>query len=136
MYGNMLLRLSKVIRHTFTLSGVFSDAQFFPSTARSSNTSDIWIGAINRAVGDEYMEGSIDDIGIWNRALTQQEVSRSISAASSPCTVSSRPRRRHYQLLRHGYNCLTLVQAMGVLTYGQQERQHRPLIWTLQECIR
>ena len=59
----------------FYLNGVFSDAQFFPSTARSSNTSDVLIGAINRAVGDEYMEGSIDDIGIWNRALTQQEVS-------------------------------------------------------------
>ena len=32
-----------------------------------------WIG-VRRGAGDRFFQGSIDDIGIWNRALTEEEI--------------------------------------------------------------
>jgi uncharacterized protein (TIGR02145 family) len=55
-------------------NGLLTHTQYFPSTFRSNNVSDLLIGSCNRAQGDEYMNGKLDDIGIWNRALTQQEI--------------------------------------------------------------
>lgn len=49
-------------------------SNYFSPSLRASNTSDMLIGSINRASGDEYMNGALDEIGIWNRALTQQEI--------------------------------------------------------------
>ena len=56
------------------MNGILSHAAFFSNSYRSPNSSDLLIGSINRAYGDEYMNGQLDDIGIWNRALTQQEI--------------------------------------------------------------
>ena len=41
---------------------------------RGSNSDDMLIGMPNREEGAEVMEGKIDDIGIWSRALTEEEI--------------------------------------------------------------
>ena len=49
-------------------------SSYSSSAQRATNTNDMLIGSINRATGDEYMNGDLDDIGIWNRALTPAEI--------------------------------------------------------------
>lgn len=48
--------------------------QYFSSALRASNSEDLLFGSTNRGPALECMNGKLDDIGIWNRALTQQEI--------------------------------------------------------------
>ncbi|MFO0495455.1 MAG: LamG-like jellyroll fold domain-containing protein [Flavobacteriia bacterium] len=55
-------------------------------TQMISNTKEIEVGRRSYlTVTDEFMNGKIDDIGIWNRALTQQE----ITALYQGCAVTA-----------------------------------------------
>jgi len=56
------------------INGLLSHTDYFPASYRMGNSSDLLIGSINRAYGDEYMNGKLDDIRIYNRALTQEEI--------------------------------------------------------------
>jgi len=56
------------------LDGSIISNQYFSSTLRASNTEDLLFGSTNRGPALECMNGKLDDIGIWNRALTQQEI--------------------------------------------------------------
>ena len=58
----------------FYLNGADYYTTYFSSALRSGNNSDVLIGTVNREFGAEWMNGSLDDIGIWNRALTADEV--------------------------------------------------------------
>ncbi len=59
----------------FFINGAFFDSIPFQNSQRIPNSNDLIIGSINRAYGDEYMNGQLDDIAIYNRALTQEEIS-------------------------------------------------------------
>jgi hypothetical protein len=56
---------------TFYRNGVFQGTTNNTHTNVSQACLPIWIG---RGVGGNYFNGSLDDIGIWNRALTPSEV--------------------------------------------------------------
>ena len=43
------------------------------NVSSNGGPSHTWIGA-RRGAGDRFFHGSIDDIGIWNRALTEEEI--------------------------------------------------------------
>jgi hypothetical protein len=58
----------------FYINGQLIFSENISSTLRASNTSDLLIGSVNRELGAEWMNGKLDDIGIWNRTLTQQEI--------------------------------------------------------------
>lgn len=70
------------------LNTVLIDKQLLPNSARSSNTSDLLIGSVNRG-GAEWMNGKLDDIGIWNRALTLAEIQSLYFACND--TLSQNP---------------------------------------------
>ena len=56
------------------LNNTLINDDYFPNSNRAANLSDLLIGSVNRELGAEWMNGVLDDIGIWNRALTQQEI--------------------------------------------------------------
>jgi hypothetical protein len=56
------------------LNNVLISSKFFSSLNRGFNNSDILIGSVNREIGAEWMNGSLDDIRIYNRALSASEV--------------------------------------------------------------
>jgi hypothetical protein len=59
---------------TFYLNGSIIYSTFLSNALRNSNISDLLIGSVNREFGAEWMNGKLDDIGIWNRALTAIEI--------------------------------------------------------------
>ena len=72
----------------FYINGQLIFSENISSTLRAPNTSDLLIGSVNRELGVEWMNGKLDDIGIWNRALTQQEI---INLYTSTVPVSCLP---------------------------------------------
>jgi hypothetical protein len=58
----------------FYINGELIFSENISSTLRAPNTADLLIGSVNRELGAEWMNGKLDDIGIWNRALTQEEI--------------------------------------------------------------
>jgi len=54
-----------------------------------SNTSDMLLGAINREIGAEYLQGKLDDIFIYNRSITQSEISQLVTSNYSNATWST-----------------------------------------------
>jgi hypothetical protein len=67
-------------------NSILMHTEYFPSSNRSANTSDLLFGSVNRNVGAEWLNGLLDDIGIWNRALTQQEITNLYTSSTpSPC---------------------------------------------------
>ena len=58
----------------FYINGQLIFSENISSTLRAPNTNDLLIGSVNRELGAEWMNGKLDDIGIWNRTLTQQEI--------------------------------------------------------------
>jgi hypothetical protein len=74
---------------TMYLDGVKVHRQHVANSSRGLNTSDLIFGSVNRAFGDEYLRGKLDDVGIWNRALRFNE----IRALATGCadTISSQP---------------------------------------------
>jgi len=56
------------------LNSVLISSKYFSSMNRGINTSDMLIGSVNREAGAEWMNGSLDDIRIYNRALSASEV--------------------------------------------------------------
>ena len=56
------------------LDGKIIHKEYFANSDRMSNTSDMLLGAINREVGAEYLQGKLDDIFIYNRCITQGEI--------------------------------------------------------------
>ena len=70
----------------FYINGELIFSENISSTLRAPNTADLLIGSVNRELGAEWMNGKLDDIGIWNRALTEQEIqSLYTGQGSSPC---------------------------------------------------
>ena len=66
----------------FFINGQLIFSENLSSTLRAPNTSDLLIGSVNRELGAEWMNGKLDDIGIWNRALTQQEITNFYNSVS------------------------------------------------------
>ena len=58
---------------SYFLNGQKIHSISWPVSKRAANIADVIIGSINRP-GYEWFEGSLDDIGIWNRALTSTEI--------------------------------------------------------------
>jgi hypothetical protein len=56
------------------LNNTLINIEHFPNPSRAANTSDLLIGSVNRELGAEWMNGILDDIAIWNRALNPQEI--------------------------------------------------------------
>ena len=56
---------------TFYRNGVLQGTTTNTHTSVSQAALPLWIG---RGVSGNYFEGSLDDIGIWNRAITPNEV--------------------------------------------------------------
>lgn len=69
----------------FYINGQLIFSQNISSTLRATNTADLLIGSVNREIGAEWMNGKLDDIGIWNRALTQEEIMGLFNAQSNTC---------------------------------------------------
>ena len=67
----------------FYINGQLIFSENISSTLRAPNTADLLIGSVNRELGAEWMDGKLDDIGIWNRALTQQEITNLYNSVSS-----------------------------------------------------
>jgi hypothetical protein len=63
--------------------------QYFSSALRASNTEDLLFGSTNRGPALECMNGKLDDIGIWNRVLTQQEITNLFNGCQ--LSVSTQP---------------------------------------------
>jgi|UPI00047FBC1B hypothetical protein len=65
-----------VITFNGTTLKIFVDGVLDNSVNKSYNTSgtDNYIGKSNQSGGESWVSGKIDDIGIWNRALTAQEI--------------------------------------------------------------
>lgn len=59
----------------------------------NNNNGKLWIGVENPIVslpsGPQYFQGKLDDIGIWNRALTQSEITQLYNGANSSSTLWS-----------------------------------------------
>ena len=68
----MITNTSDVLK--FYINGQLIYSETLSNTLRAPNTSDLLIGSVNRELGVEWMNGSLDDIGIWNRALTDCEI--------------------------------------------------------------
>ena len=56
------------------LDGKIIHKEYYANSDRMSNTSDMLLGAINRELGAEYLQGKLDDIFIYNRCVTQGEI--------------------------------------------------------------
>ncbi|MBK7965771.1 MAG: T9SS type A sorting domain-containing protein [Bacteroidetes bacterium] len=56
---------------TFYKNGVLSASNTYIHTGATSVTQPLYVG---RGAGGTYLAGKTDDIGIWNRALTSQEI--------------------------------------------------------------
>ena len=56
------------------IDGALAHSQWVVNSARGMNNSDLLFGGINRSNGSEYLNGDLDDIGIWNRALSDSEI--------------------------------------------------------------
>jgi hypothetical protein len=67
----------------FYINGQLIFSENISSTLRAPNTSDLLIGSSNRELGAEWMNGKLDDIGIWNRALTDCEIQNLYSSSIS-----------------------------------------------------
>ncbi|MEN9994069.1 MAG: hypothetical protein RL762_726 [Bacteroidota bacterium] len=59
---------------SFYLNGSNIYSTYLSSAMRNSNISDLLFGSVNREFGAEWMNGKLDDIAIWNRALTTAEI--------------------------------------------------------------
>jgi hypothetical protein len=65
------------------LDGILIKQQTVSPIFNTANSS-FYIGERHNEISQQKMDGSIDDIGLWNRALTQQE----ITALYSGCNLS------------------------------------------------
>jgi gliding motility-associated-like protein len=71
------------------LDGKIIHQEYFLNSSRMSNTSDMLLGAINREIGAEYLQGKLDDIFIYNRSITQSEISQLVTSNYSNATWST-----------------------------------------------
>ena len=72
------------------IDGILVSTSVPPSTNPDNCASDIQIGRGWSAV-NEWVTGKIDDIGIWNRALTLQEITDLYSAQSCQLSLTTQP---------------------------------------------
>ncbi len=70
------------------INGVMYNAGNAPSSFRSTSNSKYMFGLSSSAFWPVPFNGKLDDIGIWNRALTQQEVNE-LYTSSDPFDVSA-----------------------------------------------
>ena len=83
---------------SFYVDGQFIYSTYLSSTLRSGSTSDLLIGTINRELGAEWMNGVLDDIGLWNRALDSCEIKDLYFASLGNCcqaSFSSQPQNQN-----------------------------------------
>jgi len=71
----------------------------------------------NYAPNERYFDGAIDDIGIWNRALTQEEVTNLFNA-SVPSSVSAQPKHSINLYPNPTADAITLEVGKGTLMKG------------------
>jgi hypothetical protein len=67
----------------FYLNGMLNYSTTFSNSLRAGNTSDLLIGSVNREISAEWMNGSLDDIAIYNRALTPTEITALYTATNT-----------------------------------------------------
>jgi hypothetical protein len=72
--GNVKQYINSVLNHTETIT---------PLISCNISSSTIRIGGQHWNSDPEWFNGKIDDIGIWNRALTQQEITNLFNASLS-----------------------------------------------------
>ncbi len=75
------------------INGVL-DATYNVPIPPVGTSSDFWIGGAsptNNQPSSEWFHGTIDDIAIWNRALTQQEITNLYNASSCANNLSISP---------------------------------------------
>jgi hypothetical protein len=68
----------------YYLNGILVDTKLLAFNV-TSNTDDLVFGAQRNGAGTGYLDffsGKLDDIGIWNRALTQQEITNLYNSSS------------------------------------------------------
>ena len=109
------------------INGVMYNAGNAPSSFRSTNNSKYMFGMSSSAFWPVPFNGKLDDIGIWNRALTQQEVNE-LYTSSDPFDVSAtttticagQPTTLSVQSLPGTISSLTCASATnnGTLTAG------------------
>ena len=75
-YDNKVMNLYK--------NGVFQSTATYPYTGASTATLPLYIG---RGVSGSFYEGSLDDVGIWNRVLTQSEIIDLLNSCTQAFTV-------------------------------------------------
>ena len=68
------------------LNGILSDSTIIINLGNQTNNEPVWIGK-DYLQNTNSFDGQIDDIGIWNRALTQQEITALYNAQT--CNSSS-----------------------------------------------
>jgi hypothetical protein len=71
---------------TLYKNGVSVATNVFTHTAVTQAIMPIWLG---RGVSGSYFSGSFDDMGMWNRVLTQQEITDLYNSAGCTNTFSS-----------------------------------------------
>jgi len=72
----------------FYINGQIIFSENISSLLRAPNTSDLLIGSVNRELGAEWMNGKLDDIGIWNRALTDCEI-QNLYTSTNPTNTTT-----------------------------------------------
>jgi hypothetical protein len=95
-WHHMVFTLSNGTQNVYK-DGILLNSYYYSSmlTASISNTYPLLFGV--ERDGTEFLKGKIDDIGIWNRALTDQEITNLYNSVSSN-------------------ECLTMVINTGVLS--------------------
>ncbi len=84
-----LIVTNKLDTLSFYVDGQFVYSTFLSSTQRSGSVSDLLMGTVNRELGAEWMNGTLDDIGIWNRALDSCEIKDLYFASLGNCCQAS-----------------------------------------------
>ena len=74
------------------VNGVLDDSTQFNPNNWPTNNASTYIGAAPLAIGDEqWYNGKLDDIGIWNRAITQQEITELYNAVNCANNTALNP---------------------------------------------
>jgi len=81
---HLALVLSNSGKTQLYVNGLKVDEKY-PQRAELSNSWATYIGAINNnGIAKEYMEGLVDNVGIWNRAISPSEIYQYMFTAPAP----------------------------------------------------
>jgi hypothetical protein len=69
------------------INGTPSDSNLTSSSTIQQNLNDLVFGYATSGSSNTWLNGQLDDIGIWNRALTQQEITALYSGCGNEITL-------------------------------------------------